>query len=150
MNKIGNLQSMNNNRDRVINGDKNSNIQKKSNKKIDVENRTDKFIIGTKIIKKLNGVPYEGKVIGYNKSKYKIRYTDNDEEELGHQTVQSSLKNLIRTSRQKRRKRQIETLVQSNLRREQIPAKDSELFVHSYPTRIITNCCIITYQNTGQ
>ena len=61
------------------------------------------------------------------------------------------------TSRQRRRKRQVETiqrfknnLVQTNLKGEQIPTKDSEFFGHFYPDRINTNCSIITYQNIGQ
>ena len=77
--------------------------------------------------------------------------------ELSHQKVSSNLKDQILTSRQRRRKRQMDlverqmkNLVQSNLQGEQIPAKYSELFGHSYPTRINNNCSIITYQNTGQ
>ena len=47
-------------------------------------------------------------------------------------------------------KRQVKNLIQSNLQGEQIPAKDSEMFGHSYPTRINNNYSIITYQNTSQ
>ena len=46
--------------------------------------------------------------------------------------------------------RQVKNLVQSNLQGEQIPAKDSKLFGHSYPMGINNNYSIITYQNTDQ
>ena len=75
---------------------------------------------------------------------------------MTHQKVKSNLKYQTFTSRQRRRRRQVETiqwqkniLVQTDLRDEQILAKDSEIFGHSYPARIHTNCSIITYQNIG-
>ena len=158
MMEIFNLHDRNNNRDRG-NREKNNNrtTKNKNKNKKNIEERTDKFIIGTKVIIKINKVPYEGKIIGYKNSYYKIRYNDDKETELSHQKVSSNLKDQILTSRQRRRKRQVDlverqvkNLVQSNLQGEQIPAKDSELFGHSYPTRINNNCSIITYQNTGQ
>ena len=41
-------------------------------------------------------------------------------------------------------------MAQCNLRGEELPVIDSECFGHHYPTRINTNCSIITYQNVGQ
>ena len=41
-------------------------------------------------------------------------------------------------------------MVQCNLRGEVLPVIDSEIFGHNYPTKVNTNCSIITYQNVGQ
>ena len=96
-------------------------------------------------------------MIGYENKHYKIKYNDEEEVKMTHQEIKINLKYQTLTSRQRRKKRQVETiqrykntLVQTNLRGEQIPAKDSEFFGHSYPARIHTNCSIITYQNIGQ
>jgi hypothetical protein len=50
-------------------------------------NREQRFSIGTMITKYWNSVPYKGMVIGNTEKYYKIRYEDNDEEELNHHEV---------------------------------------------------------------
>jgi hypothetical protein len=52
----------------------------------------DKFSIGTKITKYWNGEPYIGSVNENTGKYYKIRYEDNDEEELNHTEVEKCKK----------------------------------------------------------
>ena len=67
----------------------------KHNKKQDESNNTKeksneiegKHAIGTIITKYWGGIPYIGTIIEYNEKYYKIRYEDNDEEELNHREV---------------------------------------------------------------
>jgi hypothetical protein len=55
------------------------------NNKRDYSNNSDhKFSNGTMITKYWSGVPYKGTIIGNTRKYYKIRYEDNDEEELNH------------------------------------------------------------------
>jgi len=146
-----NEMNNNNNRDRGTNRDRNeekNNNKSKNKNKIVIEEREDRFIIGTRIIKKFSGVPYEGKIVGYNGQWYRVKFTDDDKEDLTHYQIRIRLKNRIKMPRERRRKRQRDTLVQTNLRGQQLPSSDSEIFGHAYPTRINDNCSIITYQNT--
>jgi hypothetical protein len=53
-----------------------------------MDNKKEKHTIGTTITKYWNGIPYIGKVINATGKYYKIRYNDNDEEELNHGEVQ--------------------------------------------------------------
>jgi hypothetical protein len=73
---------------------KNDNESKKGNnnndndKNREKEEENGKFSIGTIITKYWNGVPYTGTVIDHTEKYYKIRYNDNDKEELNHTEVQ--------------------------------------------------------------
>jgi hypothetical protein len=64
----------------------NNNNDNDKNRKQDEEK--EKFSMGTIITKYWNGVPYTGIVIDNTGKYYKIRYNDNDEEELNHTEVQ--------------------------------------------------------------
>ncbi len=46
-----------------------------------------RYNIGTPIIKKFNGIPYNGNVVSDNGRWYKIKYEDDDEEELTHREM---------------------------------------------------------------
>ena len=116
----------------------------------------DIYVLGTKIIKKFNGVPYEGIVQYYDKINkwYKIRYEeDGDEEEMDHNEVTKHLKfkKQSRKRRQRARSRKNKNSGgQRNLQGELIAEKDSDVFGDEYPEQIAENCSIITYQNVGQ
>jgi hypothetical protein len=53
----------------------------------DKESTNNKFSIGTLVTKYWSGIPYKGTVTGNTGKYYKIRYEDNDEEELNHSEV---------------------------------------------------------------
>jgi hypothetical protein len=66
----------------------NDNIKENKNEEDEDEDKK-KFSIGTKITKYWSGIPYIGSVTDGNTGKYyKIRYEDNDEEELNHTEVE--------------------------------------------------------------
>jgi hypothetical protein len=67
----------------TLNGNPNEN-----NNGEDEDEDKDKFSIGTKITKNWSGIPYIGSVTENTGKYYKIRYEDNDEEELNHTEVE--------------------------------------------------------------
>jgi hypothetical protein len=77
---------------------KNDNENKKGNNNNDndinrkQDEEKEKFSMGTIITKYWNGVPYTGTVIGHTEKYYKIRYNDNDKEELNHTEVRKYTK----------------------------------------------------------
>ena len=64
-----------------------------------------RFKLGTKVYKLFDGIQYEGKIIAYdaNACLYKIRYEDNDEEEMYHIEVSKHLKPIPRNKRKNKR-----------------------------------------------
>ena len=107
-------------------------------------------MVGTKIIKRFNGVAYEGYISKYHERFYVIKYSDGKTEQLTHYKVSKSLKNKIKKGRQRRRNRARSSLVQSNLWGERIASNDSESFGDIFPISIERNHIIVTYQNIGQ
>ena len=77
---------------------------KTSCKNIQIKKRNDKFKLGTRFIRKINNVPYEGKVIGHRDQYYEVIYSDNDNEELTHYQIRILLKNKIKTGRERKEK----------------------------------------------
>jgi hypothetical protein len=64
----------------------------KDNKNSIKADDTDKFSIGTDITKYWSGVSYTGTVVNNTGKCYKIRYEDDDEEELNHKEVEKYMK----------------------------------------------------------
>lgn len=109
-----------------------------------------KFMIGTKIIKKFNDVPYEGQIIGYDGKYYCVHYASNNNiKDMTQSQVQRHLKN-----RQPRRCKRYtfsgKRYRQKTLLGEILQEKDSEAYGHNYPQRNRPNCSLITYQNIGK
>ena len=117
---------------------------------MNIEDRDDRYMIGIRIIKTVNGVPYEGEVIKYCDQYYKIKYSDNDVEDLTHYQVTKYLKNKPLRQRQRKRNRKRSSLVQTNLWGQQLDSFECEYFGDFYPSRVRSNSIIVTYQNIGQ
>ena len=111
----------------------------------DQDQITNRYRIGTKILKRFDdGHVYEGAVVGYNGSFYRIYYNaDNDSEDMDHSEVKKYLK-YKRTTQSSG-----SSLVQRTLTGDQITLIDSETFGHEYPSKPNDNCTIITFQNIG-
>ena len=125
---------------------------------------------GTTILKSFSGKNYLGRIINYDARHkyYRIEYSDGDGEDLTQEEVtpllwksyqnsrhwlnyhnnNSNNNNNLKINNNNRNARR-RNLVQTNLLGEQMPAKDSEVFGHNYPTYPGDNSTIITFQNTG-
>ena len=64
-----------------------------------------RFKLGTTIYKLFDGIQYKGKIISYDAdaSLYKIRYEDNDEEEMYHLEVKAHLKPIPKSKRKNKK-----------------------------------------------
>ena len=111
-----------------------------------------KFQIGTRIIKKYSGVPYEGKVVGFNGTHYQIFYpVDKDTEDMTASEVGLALRNKVIGSRRRTNHRTQSTRTQqTDLHGNRIEGNDSETYGHTYPKEAQLNHTIITYQNIGE
>lgn len=112
----------------------------------DQDQITNRYRIGTKILKIFeDGHVYEGEVVSYNGSFYRIYYNvDNDSEDMDHSKVKKYLKYKQTTQSSG------SSLVQRTLTGDQITMIDSEIFGHEeYPSKPNDNCTIITFQNIG-
>jgi hypothetical protein len=81
-----------NNNEHTTNNKNNNNNNNNNNNKESNTATEDKFSIGTTITKHWGGVPYTGTVTSNTDKYYKIRYEDNDEEELNHSEVAKYMK----------------------------------------------------------
>ena len=129
-----------------------ANRSSRRNHRVILDCNNNVYICGTKIIKKFEGVFYEGCVKSYESvnKKYRIEYEDGKEELMTHNEVKNSLKN-SRIRRGRVRTRNITSRRgQSNLFGEILSSKDSDEFGDKFPKSPAENCSIITYQNIGQ
>ena len=107
------------------------------------------YLIGTRIIKEFEGVPYEGTVISFNGTFYQILYSDKDCKDFSEAQVRQHLKNP--PPQQKKRYRiSGPRFTQTTLTGKILDEKDSKVFGHNFPCKNKNNCSIITFQNIGK
>ena len=92
------------------------------------------YLIGTRIIKEFEGVPYKGTVIFFNGTYYQILYSDKDCEEFSEAQVRQHLKNPP-PRQQKRYRISGPRFMQTTLSGKILDEKDSEVFGHNFPAR---------------